>query len=206
MNPIKVTIILAIVFLGGCASIPQESVTLNKEVTIGITSIHESNIKFVNHYFELKKIEVDSYEQKALEGFFNTIAAATTKPGAPALGAQDLFRIKVEIEKINNVANSYKVALDNSKTLIIEKLQNEYNTLISANNSITGILQSAVDVDKAKNDGLNKTKELTDGKVDLTDIDDKVNDFLAKIGSSSSQATDLISSIQTIINNNSGDK
>lgn len=203
---VKILLLAIVLIVGGCASIPQESVTLSKELATGITSIHESNIRFVNQYFDRKKSEIDEYEKTALENFFNKIAAATTKPGAPALGVQDLYNIKGRVEEIHKVSNKYKYELDSSEALIIEKIQGEYNTLMSANSSITGILQSAVDVDKAKNDGLSKVKEFTDGKLDLTDIDSKVNEYLSKLGSSSSQASSLIESIQNIIDSQEGDK
>ena len=177
---VKILLLAIVLIVGGCASIPQESVTLSKELATGITSIHESNIRFVNQYFDRKKSEIDEYEKTALENLFNKIAAATTKPGAPALGVHDLYNIKGKVEEIHKVSNKYE--LDSSEALIIEKIQGEYNTLMSANSSITGIFQSAVDVDKAKNDGLSKVKEFTDGKLDLTDIDSKVNEYLSKLG------------------------
>jgi hypothetical protein len=199
-------VIAATILVTGCTSIPQESVTLNKEIATGITSIHESNIRFINQYFEVKQAEIDKYETEALDNFFNKIAAATTKPNAPPLGVQDLYKIKEKIEQIHSVGTKFKNELNASKDLIIEKLQSEYNLIINANSSITGILQSAVDIDKAKNDGLSKVKELTDGKIDLTDIDLKVNEYLAKFGSSSAQASSLIKSIQELLNSPKGDK
>ena len=186
--------------VSGCASIPQESVTLSKEIGSGITSIHESNVRFVEQYFRVKKSEIDIYEKEAMDNFFNKIAAAAANPEAPPLGAQELYKIKGKVEEIHALGSKFKEELDISKSLVIEKLQNEYNTLISANSSITGLLQSAVDVDKAKNDGISKVKEYTNGKVDLTDIDEKVNEYLSKWGASSAQASGLVESIQGIIN------
>jgi len=194
------------ILVAGCASIPQESVTLNKEVANGITSIHESNIRFINQYFVVKKAEIDKYEKEALDNFFNKIAAATSNPSTPPLRVQDLYKIKGKVEEIHAVGTKFKSELDASKDLIIEKVQSEYNLVISANSSITGLLQSAVDVDKAKNDGLSKVKELTSGKIDLTDIDSQINDYLAQLGSSSAQASSLIESIQEALNSNKGDK
>jgi len=199
----RIVIAAALVF-SGCASMPQESVTLNQEVAAGITSIHESNVRFVTQYFETKKSEVDKYEKEALDNFFNKIAAATTTPNAPALGVQDLYRIQKKVEQIHATAKAYRGELDASRALIIERLQNEYNVIISANSTVTGLLQSAVDVGKATNDGLSKAKALTGGKIDLTDIDSKVDAYLATLGSSSSQATNLIASIQEILNSHKG--
>jgi hypothetical protein len=195
----------AVITVSGCASIPQESVTLNKEVATGITSIHESNIRFVNQYFDIKSSKIDKYEKEALDNYFNKIAAATTKPGAPPLGVQDLYKIKEKVEEIHAVGTKFKAELNASKDMIIEKLQGEYNLILSANSSITGLLQSAVDIDKAKNDGLSKVKAFTDGKIDLTDIDSKVNEYLSKFGSSSAQASSLIESIQETLNSGKGD-
>lgn len=203
---LKSLALATVIILSGCASIPQESVTLNKEIATGITSIHESNIRFINQYFEIKHSQIDKFEKEAIDNFFNKIAAATTKPGAPPLGAQVLYKIKEKVEAIHAKGIKFKAELDTSKNLIIEKLQSEYNLIISANSSITGLLQSAVDVDKAKNDGLSKVKDLSDGKIDLTYIDSKVDDYLAKLGSSSSRTSSLIETIQESLNSKKGDK
>ncbi len=199
-------VLMAVLALSGCANIPQEAVTLNKEVSAGITSIHESNVRFINQYFDMKKAGVDRYEKQALDSFFNAVATATAKPGAPPLAVKDLYNIKSKIEEIHAMANQYKDALEKSKALIIEKVQGEYNLLISANSDITGLLQAAVDVDKAKNDGLVKVKTYTDGKIDLTDIDAEIDDYLAKLGSSSAKASKLIESIEKVLDSRKGDK
>lgn len=203
---LKSLALTAVIIVSGCASVPQESVTLNKEIATGITSIHESNVRFINQYFEIKHLAIDKYEEEALDNFFNEIVAATTKPEATPLGIQDLYNIKRQVEKIHATGTKFQTELSASKALIIEKLQSEYNLIISANSSITGLLQSAVDIDKAKNDGLSKIKEFTDGKIDLTEIDLKVNEYLAKLGSSSSKASSLIDSIQETLNSTKGDK
>lgn len=200
MRTIKPLFILMIVFFSGCASIPPESVALNKEIASGITALHESNVALVTQYFTVKKAEIDKYEKQTLENFFNKIASATTKPGAPPLDAHDLLKIQAEVEKIHELGSNYKEQLDSSKALVIAKLQSEYNLLITANVSITALLQSTVDVDKANKDGLTKAKEFSSGKIDLTNIDSKVNDYLAKMGSTSGKASDLVNDIQSLLN------
>ena len=69
------------ILLSSCTGLPRESITLNREVALGITSIHKSNLRFLNQYFELKNLEIDKYEKEAIETFFNKISAATKKPG-----------------------------------------------------------------------------------------------------------------------------
>ena len=147
---IKILVVSAVLIISGCANIPQESVTLSQEIGAGIKSIHESNVRLVNQYFASKKIEIESYQEKALERFFNEIAAATAVPGAPPLGARELFKMKQEIDRINAEASKYIAALETSRNMTLEKLQANYSILIAANGSVTGILQSAVDLDKAR--------------------------------------------------------
>ena len=202
----KTLALTAVIIVSGCVSIPQESVTLNKEVAAGITSIHESNIRFINQYFELKMLKIDQYEKEAIDNFFNKIASATTKPGVPPLGAHNLHAIKDKVEEIHATGTKFKAEINASKAVVIEKVQAEYNLIISANNSITGLLQSAVDIDEATNDGLLKAKELTDGKIDLTDIDSKIDEYLAKLGTSSAQASSLVDVIKETFNSDKGDK
>ena len=190
----------------GCSSIPQSSVTLSQELAVGITHIHESNIRFVNQYFNQKKIEIEGYEKKAIDDFFDKIIVGTSNPDAPQLDADDFHKIKLKIEEIHNLSNDYKAGLDASKILIIDKLQNDYNSLISINSAITGLLQSSVDVGKAKNDGLSKVEEFTKGKINLTEVESIVDKYISKIGTSSADASELFESIETLLNHSKGDK
>lgn len=201
-----ILVALSIVFfLCGCASIPQESVTLNSEISTRITSLHRTNVALVNQYFAIKKDAVDQYEAQALNSFFGKIAAATTDPNAPPLGAHDLYKIKEKIDDIHQLANKYKAELDTSEALIINRLSEEYNLLIGANSTITALLQSAVDVDKAKDDGLLKLKKLSNDKIDLTDIDEKVDNFISTMGTTSVKTTSLIDAVRELLNEDKGE-
>jgi len=202
---IQALLLTVLVNISGCASIPKEAVTLNQTVAAGIKSIHESNIRFVEQYFELKQAEIKRYESDAINDFFSKVAGASSVDGAPPLKAKDLFRIKQKVEDIYAIGSKYRMELTLSKSKIIEKLQSEYNSLIMVNGSITGLLESAVDTDDAVQDGLLKVKEYSNGKIDLTDIDAKVDEFLSTIGNKAGKANSLVNSIKEIIESSEGD-
>lgn len=198
-------VVLVVIMLSGCVTIPQESVELNKSVTSGITAIHESNIRLIDQYFAAKITEIDKYEREELDNFFKKVVSAAAKPGAPDFEVKDLYSIKEQVERIHAQGLEYKKALNASRDMVVEKLRTEYNAVIAANSSITGILQSAVDVDKATNDGLSTVKKLSGGKIDMTDIDNRIDDYLSKLGSASSRASSLIEKIQESLDKSKGD-
>ena len=197
--------LMTLLIMAGCAKLPQESVTLNQEVSNGITEIHASNIRFVNQLFEIKKQQVDEYEQQAMDTFFAKIAAATRNPSAPPLDTKALNRIKDKIFAFRDRSNEAKADLDKAKVLVVEKLQNNYNLLLNANNSVTALLQSAVDVDKAKNEGYATINRLSNGKVDLMKIDAQLNAYLTeKLGPNAEKAGNLLAKIEKLLNKQEG--
>jgi hypothetical protein len=199
---IKYLILFQIVFVFfGCANIPQESVTLSQEVSAGIRSIHESNIRFVNQYFNRKKEQILELKVTAIHNFFNDVIAGTTRSSAPPIDGAALHSIKDQLAKISAKSDEHTKALEVTRLLVIEKLQQNFNVLLDANSTITGLLQSAVDVDKSKNEGLSKIKELSGGKVDLLSIESEMDSFLSKIGSKAADGTSLINAVKGIISN-----
>jgi hypothetical protein len=180
----------------GCAQIPQESVSLSMEIGKGVISIHESNVRFVNWFFDAKIEQVNSLEKEALDNFFSKIAEATEKPGAPPLKKDNLYKIKSYIDQIHAKGNDYRSALNTSRTEILRNLENDYRVLINANGSITGLLQSAVAVDEAKTTSYDKLKDLTHDKIDLTEIEQIIDDGISKFGDKSAKGTDILEKIQ----------
>jgi PBP1b-binding outer membrane lipoprotein LpoB len=197
---------ITILLLGGCANIPAESVKLNNLVSQGITSIHQSNINFVNQYFTSKKNGIDKFEHQALDNFFSILANASAKPEAPKLEKADFEKIKQQIDRIHSQGNSFRNELEQSRLLIIESLQSEYNALLSANNSVSSILQSAVDVDQARSEGISKVNSLSNGRINFTDVDAKVSEYLSTIGNTSDNAVGLYISVQNLFNQSAGDQ
>ncbi|MBU2647870.1 hypothetical protein KKI24_24390 [bacterium] len=197
---LKLCVVITLFFLSGCATIPQESVTLSMEIGLGITSIHESNIGFVEKFFDNKKESINALEEQAIDSFFNKIIAGTKIPKAEPIDMSALKGMQAEIEKIHKRSNQFKDQLDKSKMLLIKKLNENYHTIISANSSITGLLQSAVDVDKATNDGLVKIRDVSGGQIDLTKIEAEVDKYLSKAADFSVDATNLVNSLNDLIN------
>jgi len=52
--------------------------------------------------------------------------------------------------------------------LVLEQFNTHYLQTIRANEAITGLLQSHVDLDKATDESIQSLKTMTDGAVDLT--------------------------------------
>ena len=195
----KKLFLICILFCSGCAQIPQESVTLSMEVGKGVISIHESNVRFVNWFFDVKIEQVNQLEKNALDSFFSKIAAATEKPGSKPLKKDDLYNIKGYIDQIHGKGNKYRSALSTSRSKVLESLEKDYRVLINANGSITGLLQSAVAVDDAKSTSYDKLKDLTSGKIDMANIEQIVNDGVSKFGDKTEKGTSILEKIQKLI-------
>ncbi|KKD61718.1 hypothetical protein RN22_03620 [Grimontia sp. AD028] len=200
MGLIKLISVFSVTLVLGCANIPKDSVTLNQEVSFGITNIHESNLKLVNQYFNQKKLQVDADRDAAVSKLFGIIANEVAKPNSKPLGVNELYQIKDQTDAIYIRSQKSKNELDLLRQAVIDELTREYNLLIEANSTITGLLQSAVDVDEAKNDALLKTQQLTNGKVNLIELDEKIDEYLIKAGTVSEDGQSLLESIYEKLN------
>lgn len=125
---------------------------------------------------------------------------ASADPNASRLIKADFEGSKQQIDRIHTQGSKFRNELEKSRLLIIENLQLEYNALLNANNSVGSILQSAVDVEQAKNEGLLTVSTLSKSKMNLTDINNEVSKYLSKIGSASDNAVGLYDAVQTLFN------
>jgi len=195
-------IVLSSHLIHGCASLPQESVSLNVEVSNGIKEIHKSNVRLINHYFALKIKEVDQFEKEAIDDFFNAIIGGMSNSNAQPLTVMNLQKINSKVNEIHAEAAKYRNELIKAKEFVTENAQSDYNLLINANNTITGLLQSAVEVSQARNEGFGTIKELTSGKVDFHSVEGTIDNYVQNLGAHSAKTTDLVEAIKKLTSTN----
>lgn len=190
--------ILVAFVLGGCASVPKESVELSKEVGKGIAESQRSYTGLLNTYFASKKQQVDQWiENEYLQEYLSNIQAELKKAGHPTtLSTQQLKDIlrDVIVER-----DQKHTDLENTRLLLLTK-SNEHHTLLSQGNAgVTGLLQSMVNVREATDSATQTIKTASGGKVDLEQIEKKFNDYLKKAGAASAKASNLYETIKSAL-------
>lgn len=192
-------VILLAFALGGCASVPKESVELSKEVGKGIAESQRSYTGLLNTYFASKKQQVDQWiENEYLPEYLSNIQAELKKSGQPTtLSPQQMRDVlrDVIVER-----DQKHTDLENTRILLLTKNNEHYTLLSQSNAGVTGLLQSMVDVKEAMSSATQTIKTASDGKVDLEQIEKKFNDdYLKKAGAASDKATNLYDKVKSAL-------
>lgn len=185
-----------IVVLAGCTSIPKESVSLNQEVGKRITAIHQSNTKLVNMYFQGKKNEIDEKAEKAVETFFKSIVDQVDSGKAPPLNVDALQKIKKKVMDYYAMSTNYKRQLEKSRVLVIDRLNADYMETVQGNSTITGLLQSHVEMEKATESGLQAILDISGAKIDLNQMKEVIDKGVKKAGEFSEEAVEIYEEIE----------
>lgn len=190
--------ILVAFALGGCASVPKESVELSKEVGKGIAESQRSYTGLLNTYFASKKQQVDQWiENEYLPEYISNIQAELKKAGQPTtLSPQQLRDVlrDVIVERDQKYTD-----LENTRLLLLTKSNEHYTLLSQGNAGVTGLLQSMVDVKEATSSATQTIKTASGEKVDLEQIEKKFNDYLKKAGAASAKGTNLYDTIKSAL-------
>lgn len=192
MKILKVNILVVVLALMGCVSVPSEAPELSAELGKRISAIEDSNIMLLKRFFDQKRKEVDSFiEKEWVPEFANQFFTNDTISSAWDTIVQEndknqrlIFLIKTGPklqEKINEKRLELIQPLDELERHIEAKIRNEYIQLRAINNSITSMLSSASKVDENRSRYLEMagvTDESVGRLIDKTD--DAVTDLVGK--------------------------
>lgn len=197
-NFVGFLVILVAFTLGGCASVPKESVELSKEVGKGIVESQRSYTDLLNAYFASKKQQVDYWiENEYLPEYLSNIQAGLKKAGQPTtLSPQQL---KDVLRDVIVERDQKHTDLENTRLLLLTKNNEHYTLLSQGNAGVTGLLQSMVDVKEATSSATQTIKTPSGEKVDLEQIEKAFNDYLKKAGAASAKATNIYDTIKSAL-------
>jgi hypothetical protein len=194
----KFKMFVLVIFLsltGACATIPQESVYLSNEVGIGLKQQHQSQIDLINLYFSAKRKNLDEALNGAISQYFKTL----TPSGSITLNRPQLGDVASDVMLLNQKNNIAKEELEQARLFLIKSLNDNYLVLNQANSSVTGLLQSAVEVKNANSDVYKKLSDSTNGNIDLEKIFSELDEFVIKGGESSGKGIKLVAKLETLL-------
>lgn len=179
MKKIKsIMLVLFALLLAACTSIPQESVDLSSEVGAGLKKQHQFQVELVNLYFDSKRKELDETMQKELDKYFNTLAPT----GELKLNKDQFMDVLADAKEFNVKYNSAKKELENSRVLLIKKLDENYLELNEANSSITELLKASAPGNGIGTEVSQSTPQASSVKIDLEEALAEVDGFTLEDG------------------------
>lgn len=200
MIGIKTFILAAFVslFTACGATIPQESVDSSREVGIGLRKQYQSQIDLVNLHFSIKRKNLDEALSPALDEYFEFLFESSMENDSIELSRNQLAGVVKDVMILNEAHNAKKEELEKARGLLIKKLYENYLILNQANSSITGLLQSAVDVKKATSETYKKLSGVTGGKINLDRVFSELDDFVLKYGEEADKPIKLVEKLESI--------
>lgn len=185
--------------LGGCASIPKESVQLSQEVGKGISSYHEAYINLLNSFFAQKRARIDDVVlNKYLPQYMDNIKTEMIAAGEDPEKLYP-FMVRDIVKDVSNKSNEMHEELEKTRIALVDVITQDYLVLSQSNSTITGILQSAVDVKEAASSIKGTIESITGNKISFEKIENKFNEYLLDAGNLSSKGISLYESIKTLL-------
>ena len=203
MKPNKLLLIpivfLICLVLTGCASIPKEAVSLNQEVGKGIADNQRAYLNLFNAYFSQKGAEIDRWIQNEyLPAYISNIKAEMKKHGVEDKPF-DEGMTKDMLTNIVKKRNDMQRDLEKTRLALWERITKDHVVLLQANASITGLLQSAVDVKEATSALGNKTLKTSGANFTFSDFEKVFDEYLKKADDASATGVSIYESVKLLI-------
>lgn len=184
--------------LGGCASIPRESVELSRQIGVGIGQSRDAHLAMLDAFYQRMKADNDdwiagTFYPRAVERTREALSAACAAAAQPApdcatLTEKDLQQVMQETIAFRDELQS---ALENNRDDVFRVVNAHYSDLQQANAGITGLLASAVDVKEATREASATAAGITGLNIQPDQIERILDGFLQKAGSAGARVSDL---------------
>lgn len=182
-------VIPAAIGLGGCVSVPRESVDLSYAVGQDIESLHESYIELITRYFETLQGQVnDAIDQVFVPAYINDFVTS----GKLMQHAQDQRADLVEawariaVKRIDRERHDRLQPLDDAKRELLASVNEAFRRVQRANATITAELSSVLKTQHAQDEMLESVK--------LKDLRERIYSALANASARAEKITSDIKS------------
>ncbi len=184
----------------GCAKLPIQTIALSDAIIVEGERMHELNITLVNRMFSDKREIIDNfikneYVQKYIKDFSATIPVGTDyKKELPQM-------MESIIPVIISRRDIMQRTLESQRIKLLAKINADYLAFQEASTTLTSILHSVADVDKEWKSTIRRIKDVSQGQIDLDQIEKEINNFIIKAGDINENVIDFDDTINAILKN-----
>lgn len=218
-------LILSIVFLFGCASIPKESVRLSVALGNDLQALHKSHRAMLTlHYGKMKgqinqfvddvyapyaisqslKLEMDDFKvgEESLPGLIKEASEGNDDASKEVLLYMQDF-LELANEDIELMRNELLLPIEQQEAELLLKIDNAYENAIYANATLTAHLKSILKVKETQSEalqliGLNNVHEtITDYVVKASNIVDEATKTAKKVDKTSDEVLKKIDELKS---------
>ena len=185
--------------LSGCAGMPKQSVQLSQEVGKGIASYHQAYTNVLNEYFAQKREAINRFILNTyLPAYIENIKAELKAAGEDPEKLHP-FMVHDVVKDVAAKRDAMQEELEKTRIALIDAVSKDYLLLIHANATITGLLQSAVDVNEAAVSLSGSIETVSGNQIDFDEVEAKFNEYLLDAGSFSSNSISLYESVKAML-------
>jgi hypothetical protein len=196
---VKLFCVVLVLLLSGCAGMPKQSVQLSQEVGRGIALYHQAYTNVLNEYFVQKREAINRFILNAYLPVYLENIKAELKAAGEDPEKLHSFMVHDVVKDVAGKRDAMQEELEKTRIALIDAVSRDYLLLIQANATITGLLQSAVDVNAAA-ESLSGTIETVSGnQIDFDEVEAKFNEYLLDAGSFSSNSISLYDSVKAML-------
>lgn len=150
----KLIVVIGMLLIGGCASIPKESPELSQEIGRRVAAMQQAHLSLVHKYFDLKREEINRmfeeewipayaesfFGQPQVSDYWNRLVSEDDREERLRFLTQMGPRM---LEEIRSRREAFMEPLDDLEDEIEDSLRAEYQRILSANNTLTSFLSSS---------------------------------------------------------------
>ena len=164
-----------------CASLPDSTASLTKNVIDEGDAMHQLNISLLNQLFNERRARLNNF-------ITNTYTPAVIKKYQNLLPADVDYKeqlpniIKAIIPVINRKRDSLQDLLLNQQQTLVTSLNTNFITYAKATSSLQNIVNSGVKIKDAEDNALSAINQLTGNKLNFKQVENKIDSLLNKTG------------------------
>ncbi|KAB8155232.1 hypothetical protein EZY14_004920 [Kordia sp. TARA_039_SRF] len=176
------SVLLVVLSLYACASIPASTATLSQEVIAEANSMHQLNIALVNKLFDERKDKVNDFiNNQYIPRFVKNFQSKI--PAGVDVNAELPNILKSIMPVINRKRDSLQGLLDVQRNEMITSLNNSYANYQQASSTLQNLISSAVKLKQSEANTLAEIQNLTNTNLNVGKIQSHLDSLLIKTGS-----------------------
>lgn len=177
----SIAIILVVISMGACASIPASTATLSQEVIAEANSMHQLNIALVNKLFDERKDKVNDFINNQYIPSYVENFKSKIPPGVD-ISSELANILKSVMPVINRKRDSLQGLLDVQRNDMITSLNTNYASYQQASATLQNLISSAVKLKKTEANTLEQIQNLTKTNLNIGKIQSHLDSLLTKTG------------------------
>lgn len=198
---IKFFIVIMILTICGCATVPKESVELSYTLGNDLEALHQSYKLIITRYFDSLRREINrSIDQVFIPAYINDYVETGQLLQHAQNKRADLVEAwaRIAVETIDKERTVRLEPINKAEDDLLRSVDEAFDRAIRANATITAHLNSIRQVKEVQDEILQSLK--------LKDVRDKINDALVKVSDKAKEITNDINAASSKLKRKSGEK